>query len=138
MAEIKFITEENLNTFAKNLFIPQQNKELIKFTMNTNENKTISNINFTTKVFEDEDEDEYYYYGMGSVVYEEVGEEVGEVVKDYYCSIKSDKNCLLLFYQKQYGNFIFIDCIANESKVISIDQNESNFTFFLIGEYLNK
>lgn len=136
MAEIKFITEENLNTFAKNLFIPQQNKELIKFTMKTNESKTISNINFITKVFEDEDEDEGYYgyYGMCSVV----DEEVGEVVKDYCCSIKSDKNCLLLFYQKQYGNFIFIDCIANENKVISIDQNESNFTFFLVGEYLNK
>ena len=117
--KLKFITKENLETFANNLYIPT--KTIKKFTLNTYNklSATVDGITFTLSVKNSSSSG----YGYG---YDNIGE--------YFCQLKTNKNCLVLISNNDEDQF-FIDCSANTLKTISVDSNEKSFDIFLFGTY---
>lgn len=115
--KLKFITKENLETFANNLYIPT--KTIKKFTLNTYNklSATVDGITFTLSVKNSSSS------GYG---YDNIGE--------YFCQLKTNKNCLVLISNNDEDQF-FIDCSANTLKTISVDSNEKSFDIFLFGTY---
>lgn len=124
--KLKFITKENLETFAKNLYIPTpEAKTIKKFTLNTYNklSTTVDGIIFTLSVKNSSSSGYGYGYGYGS-------DNIGE----YFCQLKANKNCLVLISNNDEDQF-FIDCSANTLKTISVDSNEKSFDIFLLGTY---
>lgn len=115
---LKFITKENLETFAKNLYIPQANK-VCKFSLTPGQNKNINGntINLLKKSTECEN------YGASSLFYE--------------ISVKTSKNSLILYFDGL--DYIYLDCEANKENIIDISETvNQSYSFFLIAEYEEK
>ena len=129
--ELKFITKENLETFAKNLFIPEipeipeiHEQKIKKFRLFAeNKNYIVSNIIFTSRVdIYYEGTDDPYTFGDDRIMH-----------VDWY--VRSNKDCLLLQKLGKTGIYTITNWINNEEKLISTDKQTTYLDFFLLGEY---